>query len=140
MSSAADRLARNRDLSAETPDRKEFEGLVRSGLARLADAENTTNSRDSRFDLAYNAAHALCLAALRYRGFRSSKRYIVFQVLPDSLGLGPSVWRVLDKAHRMRNQSEYEGVVDVEENLVRDVIAACKAVADKVQQLPALTR
>ena len=138
MTSPVERLARNRDLVAEAPDRKEFEGLVRSGLARLADAQNTANSLDSRFDLAYNAAHALCLAALRYRGFRSSKRYFVFQVLPDTLGLGSAVWRVLDKAHGMRNRSEYEGVVDVDENLVRDIITACKAVAETVQQLPAL--
>src|SRR5688572_26838414 len=102
------------------------------------DAENARNSLDSRFDLAYNAAHALCLAALRYRGFRSSKRYLVFQLLPDTLGLRASVWRVLDKAHKARNQSEYEGIVDLEENLVRDVIAACKEVAEKIEQLPAL--
>jgi hypothetical protein len=57
---------------------------VRSGLARLKDAENEANSLDSRFDLAYSAAHALCLAALRHHGFRPSKRYIVFQVLPDA--------------------------------------------------------
>jgi hypothetical protein len=29
---------------------------VRSGLARLKDAENEVNSLDSRFDLAYSAA------------------------------------------------------------------------------------
>lgn len=67
---ANDRLARNADLSAEAPSAKEFDGLLRSGLVRLADAENPVNSLDSRFDLAYNAAHALCLAALRYRGLR----------------------------------------------------------------------
>ena len=71
-------------LAQESPDAKEFAGLVRSGLARLTDAENATNSLDSRFDLAYGAAHSLCLAALRHRGFRPSKRYIVFQVLPDT--------------------------------------------------------
>ena len=76
-------------LAKEPPDAKEFAGLVRSGLARLKDAENEANSLDSRFDLAYSAAHALCLAALRHHGFRPSKRYIVFQVLPDTLGLGP---------------------------------------------------
>jgi hypothetical protein len=48
-------------LAAEPLDAKEFAGLVRSGLARLADAEKDTNSLDSRFDLAYSAAHALCL-------------------------------------------------------------------------------
>src|SRR3954467_4724287 len=75
-------------LAQEPPDAKEFAGLVRSALARLKDAENEANSLDSRFDLAYSAAHALCLAALRHHGFRASKRYIVFQVLPDTLGLG----------------------------------------------------
>lgn len=65
-------------LAAEPADSREFDGLVRSGLARLADAEKTANSLDSRFDLAYGAAHALCLAALRYRGYRPSKRYIVW--------------------------------------------------------------
>jgi hypothetical protein len=82
-------------LAKEAPDAKEFDGLVRSGLARLKDAENATNSLESRFDLAYGAAHAVCLAALRHYGFRPSKRYVVFQVLPDTLGIGPEVWRVL---------------------------------------------
>lgn len=86
-------------LAKEAPDAKEFAGLVRSGLARLRDADRTANSLDSRFDLAYSGAHALCLAALRHRGFRPAKRYIVFQVLPDTLGLGPDVWRVLSKCH-----------------------------------------
>lgn len=45
----------------------------------LKDAENEANSPDSRFDLAYSAAHALCLAALQHHGFRPSKRYIVFK-------------------------------------------------------------
>ena len=43
-------------LAKEPPDAKEFEGLVRSGLARLNDAERDSNSLDSRFDLAYSAA------------------------------------------------------------------------------------
>ena len=105
-------------LATEPPDAQELAGLVRSGLARLKDSENTSNSLDSRFDLAYSAAHALCLAALRYRGYRPSKRYIVFQVLPDTLGLGPEVWRVLSKCHDMRNRTEYEGLLDVGERLV----------------------
>jgi hypothetical protein len=123
-------------LTTEAPDAKEFAGLVRSGLARLTDAERESNSLDSRFDLAYSAAHALCLAALRHHGFRSSKRYIVFQVLPDTLGLGPEVWRVLSKAHDTRNRTEYEGAIDVDERLLTDLISACRIVADRVKQLP----
>lgn len=85
--------------------------------------------RKARFDLAYNAAHALCLAALRRKGFRPRQRYIVFQALPHTLGLGPEVWRVLAKAHDARNLAEYEGHVDVSERLVLDVIAAAEVVA-----------
>jgi hypothetical protein len=127
-------------LGKEAPDAKEFDGLVRSGLARLKDAENEANSLESRFDLAYGAAHALCLAALRHHGFRPSKRYIVFQLLPDTLGLGPEVWRVLSKCHDMRNRTEYEGAIDVDEKLLADLIKACRTVADKVKQLPSNTK
>ena len=137
--SPLDRLAGPGDvLGKEAPDAKEFDGLVHSGLARLKDAENEANSLESRFDLAYGAAHALCLAALRHHGFRSSKRYIVFQVLPDTLGLGPEVWRVLSKCHDMRNRTEYEGTLDVDERLVADLISACRKVADKIKTLPAI--
>jgi hypothetical protein len=125
-------------LGKEAPDAKEFDGLVRSGLARLRDAEKQENSLESRFDLAYGAAHALCLAALRYHGYRPSKRYIVFQVLLDTLGLGPEVWRVLSKCHDMRNRTEYEGALDVDERLVTDLIGACRKVADKIKELPAI--
>jgi hypothetical protein len=38
----------------------------------------------------------------------------------------------------MRNRTEYEGALDVDEGLVRDLIAACRRVADKVRQLPAI--
>jgi hypothetical protein len=123
-------------LSKEPPDANEFAGLVQAGLAKLRDAGNSSNSLYSRFDLAYSAAHALCLAALRHHGYRSSKRYIVFQVLPDTLGLGPDVWRVLSKCHDMRNRTEYEGALDVHERLVADLITSCRKVAEKVQDLP----
>lgn len=123
-------------LKAEPPDTKEFAGLMRSGLARLADADNVALSLEGRFDLAYNAAHALCLAALRRHGYRPTNRYIVFQLLPHTLSLGPEVWRVLAKCHDMRNQSEYEGILDVDERIVVDLIAACSAVAAKLDVLP----
>lgn len=115
-------------LSAEPPDPREIEGLQRSGLARLRGARNATLSLESRFDLAYNAAHALSLAALRTQGFRPSNRYIVFQSLKHTLGVGPEVWRVLDKCHQQRNIAEYEGELDVSGRLVEDLIAACEAV------------
>ena len=121
-------------LRAEAPDAAEIAGLLRSGLARLNDAENASLSLESRFDLAYNAAHALCLAALRRKGYRSGNRYIVFQVLPHTLGLGPEVWRVLDKCHNTRNLGEYEGLLDVDERLLSDLITATQSVADALHK------
>lgn len=88
---------------------------------------------ESRFDLAYNAAHALCLAALRRKGYRPSNRYIVFQAVPHTLGLGPEVWRVLDKCHGIRNQGEYEGLLDVDDQLIADLVRATQLVADALR-------
>ena len=64
----------NKPLATEPPDAAEFAGLKRSGLARLQDAGNVILSLEGRFDLAYNAAHALSLAALRWYGYRASNR------------------------------------------------------------------
>ncbi|HRH85927.1 MAG TPA: hypothetical protein PLO41_03685 [Rubrivivax sp.] len=128
-------------LHAEPPSAEEFAGLLRSGLARLHDAGKATLALESRFDLAYNASHALCLAALRWHGYRpANKRYIVFQVLPDTLGLGPEVWRVLGKAHDLRNRSEYEGDQSIDQRLVTDLLAACALVANKARALPPAAR
>ena len=103
---------------------------------RLADARKASNALESRFDLAYNAAHALCLAALRRHGYRAENRYVVFQALPHTLGLGPEVWRVLAKAHEVRNRGEYGGELNVSERIVTDLISACAAVSEALAARP----
>lgn len=123
-SSPLDNLVRIGKLKAEPPAQAEFDGLVRSGLVRLRDAENATLSLESRFDLAYNAAHALSLAALRWHGYRSENRYLVFQSLTHTLVLDAAQWRVLDQAHNKRNLAEYEG--DVDDALVEALIRAAQ--------------
>lgn len=65
-------LARARSLKYEPPGREEIAGLLRTGTARLEDAQRIDNAPESRFDLAYNAAHALALAALRIHGYKPS--------------------------------------------------------------------
>lgn len=137
-SAELENLVRIGQLKAEPPSRREFEGLVRSGAARLADARKPTLAAESRFDLAYNGAHALSLAALRYSGYRSDNRYVVFQALPHTLGVPDRVWRVLAAAHQTRNRTEYEGVVDVSERLTEDLIDAAEAVLAAVRHLPAI--
>lgn len=135
MTSPLERLAGpTGSLAPEPMDKQEFEGLRKSGLARLKDAGNTALALESRFDLAYNAAHALSLAALRRMDYRAQHRYIVFQVLPHTLGLGPEVHRVLSKAHDLRNLGEYEGDMNIDERIVADLVTATKAVAAALEK------
>ena len=122
MTRELDNLVRIGQLKSEPATREEFDGLVGSARKRLRDARNESLSPESRFDLAYNAAHAFALAALRRQGYRSDNRYMVFQALPHTLGTEPPVWRVLARCHNLRNLTEYEGHADIEEQLLADLI------------------
>ena len=135
MPSPLDNLVVAGKLKVERPVQLEIDGLLRSGAVRIADAEKDNNSLESRFDLAYNAAHAFSLAALRHRGYRSDNRYIVFQVLPHTVGLANAEWRVLDSAHKKRNLTEYEGTSDIDEALVEAVIRVAREVETRVVAL-----
>ena len=133
-------LERIGKLASEPGTRGEIAGLLTSGAERLADARNEGLALSSRFDLAYNAAHALSLAALRWHGYRSENRYLVFQVLPHTLRLPATTWRVLAKAHEVRNVTEYEGYFDVDATMLRNLIEATAAVQTAVAALPALPK
>lgn len=136
MPSALENLSGpGKPLAAEAPDAKEFNGLKTKAFLRLKDAANEQLSLEGRFDLAYNAAHGFCLAALRWHGYRPQHRYIVFQVLPHTLGIGPEIWRLLSKCHDIRNLAEYEGRHDISERLVIDLIAAAHTVAGMLATL-----
>lgn len=87
-------------LKVEPPDQSEFDGLLRSAGRKLPDAQYAGNSLDSRFILAYDAAHSLARAALRWHGFRSEDRYIVFQVLGSTASFPPAKWRFLFNCHQ----------------------------------------
>lgn len=125
-------LVKARQLKAEPSSEKEIAGLISSGLARLRDAGNETLSIESRFDLAYNAAHALSLAALRRAGYRSESRYIVFQCLKHTLDLPNEQWRILDQAHRKRNLAEYEGHLDIDDALLKALLRTADVVVERL--------
>jgi len=131
-------LARIGKLAVESGTRGEIKGLLISGTERLADARKKDLALSSRFDLAYNAAHAFSLAALRWHGYRSDSRYLVFQALPHTLGLPVATWRVLAKAHEVRNIAEYEGYFDADMTLLGNLIEAAEAVRKSVVALPPL--
>lgn len=135
MREKLENLARIGQLKAQPPTRKEFSGLLSSGKSRLQDARREDLSLESRFDLAYNAAHALSLAALRWHGFRSESRYQVFLCLQHTVNLDATQWRVLDQAHHKRNLAEYEGHLDVDRSLVEATIRVATEVQARVEDL-----
>ena len=131
-----ERLADLHHLKREPPGRAEMEGLIHSATTRLADAQKEDLSAESRFDLAYNAAHALALVALRSKGYRAEKRYFVFQTLPHTLGTPVPIWRLLAKCHEQRNRTEYEGWGLVDSALLEGLIEAVAGLLEVVRVLP----
>lgn len=129
-------LSKIGQLKPEAPDANERSGLLRSAIERVHDARIPSLSLVSRFDLAYNAAHAAALAALRAHGYRSENRYLVFQCLEHTVGFTAEQWRLLDQAHRKRNLAEYEGDLDVTAGFVDELIEQVAALIEVVHKLP----
>jgi len=63
---------------------------------------------------------------------------LVFQSLPHTLRVPATVWRVLAKAHELRNIAEYEGHFDADATMLRNLIEAAEAVRVAATALPAL--
>ena len=132
-----ERLVESRALEREPPIREEFEGLLRHATATLADAKNVGLSLDGRFQLAYGAVHSIALAALRWHGYRPrNNRQIVFQALAHTMNAPPSVWRTLARAHEQRNRREYEGLGEIDERLLDDVLARGADLLAQISEFP----
>lgn len=132
---ALDKLAGVGQLKAEPRNEAEVRRLVVMARTRLDDAQLPAASIEGRFTSAYNAAHSAALAALRWHGYRSENRYIVFQCLTHTLGWPAASWRVLDAAHRKRNLAEYEGFLEVEESAIAEL---CALVAELIADVAKL--
>lgn len=133
-----DNLVRIHQLKTEPANAAEFSGMLRAGNIKLKDAEIAGLSEDSQFSLAYGAAHGFALAALRWHGYRSESRYLVFQCLQHTLGLEKAKWRVLDQCHNARNLAEYEGHLDVNPQLLKELLSISKEVQALVAKLPTI--
>lgn len=129
-------LVRIGKLKAEPRNTQEVARLLALAHTRLQDAALVEQlSLEGRFTSAYNAAHAAALAALRWHGFRSDNRYMVFQCLAHTLGWPAHRWRVLDAAHRQRNLAEYEGFVEVQDSTVAELYELAQALLADTQAL-----
>lgn len=92
----------------------------------MRDAQTEGLSPDGRFSLTYDAAHSIALAALRWHGYRSENRFLVFQVLEHTLNFPSHKWRLLDNCHQKRNLALYEGEYAEDEQLITELIAVTK--------------
>jgi hypothetical protein len=122
-------------LKVDSSTDDEVRGLIQRGLVKIEDYKHPGLSIETRFDVIYGAAHAFCLAALKNAGYRSESRYIVFQCAQHTIGLEPEYWRVMSDAHRQRNVAEYEGYIDVNEQLLEALVRVVDIVAERVQEL-----
>lgn len=103
--------------------------LIRRSVGLLRDAQVKRLALESRFSLAYGAAHGLALAALWRCGYRSDDRQTVFAALAHTTRLSHGSQRVLVSAHRIRNQMEYEADDRVDEGLLRSLVSATEELA-----------
>ena len=130
-------LAKIGQLKAEPASTLDIERLLAMACKHLADAKRESNSLEGRFISAYSVGHAAGLAALRWHGYRSENRYLVFQTLQHTVGWTAVQWRQLDSAHNKRNLAEYEGYLEVEPGYVQGLIVLVALLLDDVSRLVA---
>ena len=119
-------LARAGQLAAEPTSAEEIGRVLAGADAQLKDSRTASLSARSRFVLAYGAAHALALAALRATGFRPvasrGHRKVIFQTLELTAGASREFWIALDRYHDRRNAGEYEAAPPATEAEASDLI------------------
>lgn len=101
-------------LDAVAPSSELRRRLLQAAQNRLTDALRADNSLETRFDCAYTAIRSIADAALLAQGYRTSTskpghHQTSLQCLEHTLGVSPSVIRVLDGLRRQRNLSDYDG-------------------------------
>lgn len=132
---ALENLVKIGQLKAEPSRPLDIKRLLIMAHKHLDDAKRESNSLEGRFISAYSTGHAAGLAALRWHGYRSENRYLVFQTLQHTIGWTAVQWRQLDSAHNKRNLAEYEGYLEVEPSYLQGLIVLVTLLLDDVKRL-----
>jgi hypothetical protein len=135
MIETLENLVKINKLNKEPFDPSEYNGMLQTAKTKLQDSRLDGLSKDSQFTLSYGAAHALSLAALRWHGYRTDSRYLVFQCLQHTVGFTNAQWRVLDQCHQKRNLAEYEGHLDINDSLLNELLKLTQLLYEKVSSL-----
>ena len=130
-----DSLVKTGDVHEEASDQGELERLVSMARRRLDDSQVNGLSEEGQFLAAYNSAHSLAIAAMRWYGYRTTKRYLVFQCLEHTVGMDKAKWRLLDKCHKQRNLAEYEGEMEVDPQLLEELVQITNELLELVEAL-----
>ena len=127
MLKALDSLVKTGQLKVEPTSKTEVAGFLANADQALVDAQLPGLSSANRFKLAYDAAHALSLVAMRLRGYRPGSgpghRAVVFQSLVHTVGAPAALASSLNRYHTKRNRSEYDGLVSATDAEARDILA-----------------
>jgi len=114
-------------LVREPANAEEMRRFLAKIETKLADANATVVSLDSRFDLAYEALLQIGLAALRANGLRPDSRgghhVMALQTLNTSIGYPRDKLRLLDEFRRQRAAGLYDGTLQPSEVEVSALIA-----------------
>ena len=109
--------------------------MVASAKRGLQDVKVVGLSEEGRFSMLYGAAHSISLAAMRWHGYRSDNRYLVFQCLQHTIDLNLVKWRVLDQCHKARNLAEYEGRIEIAPQLLKELLGITEELVTLVERL-----
>jgi hypothetical protein len=127
MNDALASLVKTGQLKVQSTSKAELAGFLANADQSLADARISALSSANRFKLAYDAAHALALAAIRAHGYRPGAgpghRAIVFQSLVHTIGVSATLASSLNRYHTKRNRSEYDGLVIATDAEASDLLA-----------------
>jgi hypothetical protein len=134
-SSLLERLARSSALLAEPSTPREVETLLCIAKNLLVDSKRTEISSESRFRLAYDAAHAYASIALRLHGYRAENRHLVFRSLEQTVGLTPMQCRLFSLCYERRRTAQPEASPEIEEMLLRGLTRAVEDLAERVSSL-----
>ncbi len=127
MNDALNRFVATGQLKVQPTSISELAGFLANAEQALADAQIPALSSANRFKLAYDAAHALALAAMRAHDFRPGAgpghRAIVFQSLVHTIQAPATLASSLNRYHTKRNRSEYDGLVSATDLEAEDMVA-----------------
>jgi hypothetical protein len=75
-----------------------------------------------------------CADCFAFVGFRSDKRYLVFQCLVHTADIGKVQVRLFALCHERRNLAEYEGYMDEDEALLAQLLESAAQLLVRVQE------